>query len=241
MNIGIILLSGVVSYLVGAISFTRLITHFLAPEVDLEDVHLPNPDGTEGDRLLTVGATTAAIKLGSRVGCMIGILDIMKGFIPTLAFKLLYPDYYYYLIAGLFTVIGHNWPVYYRFRGGGGMSPILGGFLAVDWVSTLIANVLGMLLGFAVIRDIFFAYVGWTWLMIPLLWIRTKNPIFALYAFLVNLAFLIALLPEIRRYLDARKRGDVDLQQGMEVTPMGRGMLKMARAMGFFKEKKANS
>ncbi|MGE5375009.1 MAG: glycerol-3-phosphate acyltransferase [Bacteroidota bacterium] len=241
MDISIILLSGVVSYLVGAISFTRLITHFLAPEVDLENVHLPNPDGTEGDRLLTVGATTAAIKLGSRAGCIIGILDIMKGFIPTLAFRLLYPDHYYFLIAGLFTVIGHNWPVYYRFRGGGGMSPILGGFLAVDWISTLIANILGMLLGFAVIQDIFFAYVGWTWLMIPLLWIRTGNPIFALYAFLVNLAFLIALLPEIRRYLAARKRGDVDLQQGMEVTPMGRGMLKMARAMGFFKEKKANS
>jgi glycerol-3-phosphate acyltransferase PlsY len=241
MDIRIALLSGVVSYLVGAISFTRLITRFLAPEVDLEDVRLPNPDGTEGDRLLTVGATTAAIKLGSRVGCLIGFLDIMKGFAPTLAFKLLYPDEDYYMIAGLFTVIGHNWPVYYKFRGGGGMSPILGGFLAVDWVCTLIANVLGMFLGFAVIRDIFFAYVGWTWLMVPLLWIRTKNPIFAIYALLVNLVFLMALLPEIKRYLEARRRGDVDLQQGMEVTPMGRGMLKMARAMGFFKAKNASS
>jgi hypothetical protein len=54
------------------------------------------------------------------------------------------------------------------------------------------------------------------------------------------MAFFLALVPEIKRYLEARKRGEVDMQQGMEVTPMGRGMLKMARAMGFFKDKKVS-
>ena len=103
----------------------------------------------------------------------------------------------------------------------------------MDWLGTLVANVIGMLLGFTVVRDIFFAYVGWTWLMIPWLWIRTRNPVFAIYALFVNLAFFIALIPEIRRYLEARKRGPVDTQQGMEVTPMGRQMLKMARHAGF--------
>jgi acyl phosphate:glycerol-3-phosphate acyltransferase len=238
MNIGVAILSAVVSYLLGAISFTRIVTHLLAPNLDLENVKLPNADGSEGDTLLTVGATTAAIKLGSRVGCAIGLLDIFKAFMPTLVFKLIYPDQYYFLIASVFAVIGHNWPVYYRFKGGGGMSPALGGFLAVDWMGTLVANLLGMFLGFAVVRDLFFAYVGWTWLMIPWLWIRTKDPVFGLYALCVNLAFFLALVPEIKRYLEARKRGEVDMQQGMEVTPMGRGMLKMARKLGFFKEKK---
>ncbi len=118
------------------------------------------------------------------------------------------------------------------------MSPTLGGFLAVDWLGTLVSNLLGMFLGFAVMRDIFFAYVGWTLLMIPWLWIRTGDPIYALYGVAVNLAFIIALVPEIKRYLQSRREGTVDMQQGMEVTPMGRSMLKMARAMGFFKEKK---
>ena len=240
MDIRLVILSGVVSYLLGAISFTRLITRWLAPEVDLEDVRLPALDGSEGERLLTVGATTASLKLGSRVGCTIGLLDILKGFLPTLAFKLWFPDQYYFLIASLLAVIGHNWPLYYRFRGGGGMSPTLGGLLAVDWVGTLVSNVLGMLLGFAVIRDIFFAYVGWTWLMIPWLWIRTKNPVFVIYAFSLNLVFFLALLPEIKRYLEIRRSGKVDLQQGMEVTPMGRGMQKIARKLGFFKEEKKN-
>jgi acyl phosphate:glycerol-3-phosphate acyltransferase len=241
VDIRMIALSGVVSYFLGAISFSRLITRLLAPDLDLEDVRLPNPDGTEGERLLTVGATTAAIKLGPRVGCAIGLLDILKAFLPTLVFRILFPDQYYYLVASLFAVIGHNWPVYYRFRGGGGMSPTLGGFLAVDWIGTLVANVLGMLFGFAVLRDVFFAYVGWTWFMIPWLWVRTGNPVFALYALAVNLMFLLALLPELRRYLEARRLGKVDMQQGMEVTPMGRGMLKMARRLGFFKEKGGQS
>lgn len=237
MDIRLFVLSGLVAYLLGAISFSRLITRLLAPDLNLEEVRLPNPDGSEGEPLLTVGATTAAMKLGPRVGCAIGLLDILKAFAPVLAIRLLYPDQYYFLVAGLFAVIGHNWPVYYRFKGGGGMSPTLGGFLAVDWLGTLVANVIGMLFGFAVIRDVFFAYVGWTWFMIPWLWIRTRDPVFVIYALAINLIFFLALLPEIRRYLEIRKKGTIDMQQGMEVTPMGRGMLKMARKMGFFREK----
>lgn len=239
MDVIISVLSAIVGYLLGAISFSRILTHFLIPEIDLEDVHLPNPDGTQGERLLTIGANTASIKLGSRVGCAIGILDILKAFIPTLIVKTLYPNEYYFLLTSLFAVIGHNWPIYYRFKGGGGMSPTLGGFLAVDWIGTLIANLLGMLIGFSIVRDLFFAYVGWTLIMIPYLWITTKSPVYALYALLVNLSFYLALIPEIKRYLEARKRGETNMQQGMEVTPMGREMLKIARALGFFKEKKA--
>lgn len=239
MGIVIAVLSAVVGYLLGAISFSRIVTRLVAPNLDLENVKFTNPDGTEGDRFLTVGATTAAMKLGSRVGCTIGILDVLKAFIPTLVFKILYPGEYYFLLTSLFAVIGHNWPIYYRFKGGGGMSPALGGFLAVDWIGTLIANAAGMLFGFAVLRDIFFAYIGWTLFMIPYMWIITKDPVFALHALAVNLAFYLALVPDIKRYLEARRRGEIDMEQGMEVTPMGRGMLKMARAMGFFKEKKA--
>lgn len=239
MDVIISVLSAIAGYLLGAISFSRILTHFLIPDINLEDVHLPNPDGTQGERLLTIGANTASIKLGPRVGCAIGILDILKAFVPTLIVKTLYPNEYYFLLTSLFAVIGHNWPIYYRFKGGGGMSPALGGFLAVDWIGTLIANFLGMLIGFSIIRDLFFAYVGWTLIMIPYLWITTKSPVYALYALLVNLSFYLALIPEIKRYLEARKRGETNMQQGMEVTPMGREMLKIARALGFFKEKKA--
>jgi glycerol-3-phosphate acyltransferase PlsY len=240
MSIAIAVLSVIAGYFLGAISFSRIVTRLLAPDVDLLDVRLTNPDGTEGDPLLTVGANTASMKLGPRVGCAIGILDILKAFLPTLVFKLLYPAEYYYLLTSVFAVIGHNWPVYYRFKGGGGMSPALGGFLAVDWIGTLIANIAGMLFGFAVLRDIFFAYVGWTLLMIPYLWFTTKDPVLALYALAINLAFFMALVPEIKRYLEARKRGEGTMEQGMEITPMGRGMLKMARALGFFKTKKVS-
>lgn len=239
MDVIISVLSAIAGYLLGAISFSRILTHFLIPDINLEDVHLPNPDGTQGERLLTIGANTASIKLGPRVGCAIGILDILKAFVPTLIVKTLYPNEYYFLLTSLFAVIGHNWPIYYRFKGGGGMSPALGGFLAVDWIGTLIANFLGMLIGFSIIRDLFFAYVGWTLIMIPYLWITTKSPVYALYALLVNLSFYLALIPEIKRYLEARKRGETNMQQGMEVTPMGREMLKIARTLGFFKEKKA--
>lgn len=237
MEISLALLSAVVSYLVGAISFSRVISRLLDPKVDLEQTRLQNTDGTQGDRLLTIGATTASVRFGAGVGCLIGLLDILKGFVPTLAFKLLYPTEYYYLIASVFAVIGHNWPVYYRFKGGSGMATTLGGLLAVDWVGTLTCNAVGMLIGFGLVRDLVVAYTGWTWLMIPWLWIRTGNPVMALYALSLNLAFFLALVPELKRYIESRKQGKIEMGQTMESFPMGRGMLKIARMMGFMKEK----
>jgi hypothetical protein len=67
MSIAIAVLSAVVGYLLGAISFSRIVTRLIAPDVDLEDVRLKKLDGAEGDQLLTVGANTASIKLGPRV------------------------------------------------------------------------------------------------------------------------------------------------------------------------------
>jgi hypothetical protein len=45
-------------------------------------------------------------------------------------------------------------------------------------------------------------------------------------------------VPELKRYLEMRKRGEINMEATMDATPMGRGMKKMAQRMGFMKEKK---
>ena len=84
---GIFLLAG---YLFGSISFARIVTKIVAPETDLNSVVLEGSQS--GEPLKTVGATTASVKLGAKYGGLIGILDILKGFIPTLVVKLIFPD-----------------------------------------------------------------------------------------------------------------------------------------------------
>jgi acyl phosphate:glycerol-3-phosphate acyltransferase len=238
MDLRIVAVGCLVSYLIGSISFSRLVARLLKPDLNLDTVHIVNADGSQGAQLLTVGATTASIQLGPRVGCLIGWLDIFKGFIPTLVLKLLFPDQPYFLLGGLAAMTGHNWPVFYRFKGGTGMSTAYGALLVVDWLGVIVCSVVGMLFGFAILRDVVAAYLSGILLIIPWIWFRTHDPIQLIFAILLNVLFMLALVPELKRYLEMRKRGEINMEATMDATPMGRGMKKMAQRMGFMKDKK---
>ena len=231
-DIWILLAAVAMSYLIGSISVARLVSRLVAPDVDLEDVHLTRADGSKGQHLQSVGATTASIKLGPRVGCAIGILDILKGVLPVLAFKLLFPGQFFHLIAAVFVVVGHNWPIYYRFRGGGGMSPTYGGFFVVDFIGTLVSSVAGMIFGFFIIRDILIAYTSGLWFFLIWLIIFKGDWPHIVYGIVMNLIFTIALIPDVKDYIKKKRAGELDMGASMETFPMGRGMLKI---MKFFK------
>ena len=67
------------------------------------------------------------------------------------------------------AAVGHNWPIYYRFKGGRGISPIMGGMLVVDWLGVVITNLLG-LLSDLVIKSTLVSSGIWLILMIPWIW-----------------------------------------------------------------------
>jgi glycerol-3-phosphate acyltransferase PlsY len=75
----------------------------------------------------------------------------------TLTFKLVWPEQPYFLIAAGFATIGHVWPIFNRFRGGRGQSPIIGNLFVIDWPTPLIAYPLAQLLGLSLRWR---AYVG---------------------------------------------------------------------------------
>jgi len=227
VDAGTLLLVVVIGYLLGSISFSRVITRLVSPETDLGNIEIGGDGTTEAARLRHYGATTASIKLGPRWGCTIGLLDILKTTIPTLVVRFLFPEQPYFLAVAVMCMVGHIWPIYYRFKGGGGMSSIYGGFLAVDWLGAIVCSTAGLLLGLFVIKDILVAYISGTWLMILWLWFRTRDPAYLIYALTVNILFVVALLPEIRAQIKAHREGKADLQAGMETFPMGRGMLKI--------------
>jgi len=226
------LIAIVLSYLLGAVSFSRLVTRLVAPKLDLENVRMTQPDGSEGPPLQTIGATTASVKLGPKVGCTIGLLDILKGFVPVLLLKLLYPDDYYHLLAAVFVVVGHNWPVFYRFRGGGGISPTYGGLFAIDFFGSIVSALAGMVFGFFIIRDIVLAYVSGLWFMLLWLILFQGDWPHIVYGIVINIIFILALIPDTKDYIKNKREGKSDMAAGMETFPMGRGMLKI---MKFFK------
>jgi glycerol-3-phosphate acyltransferase PlsY len=237
VDIRIALLAAVVGYLLGSISFARIIMKLVAPEEDLTGMTL-DAGGTETVRVETVGGTAISVKLGAKYGMVTALLDILKVVFPTLAFKLLYPGMPYYLISATMGLAGHNWPLYYRFKGGRGLSPMVGGFLVVDWIGTLVTAVVGMFLGLVVFRNVVLSFLLGPWLMIPWLWYRTRDPWHVAYAVLTNLLFVAAMIPDIRAARDRVRRGvQDDIWGSPEATPMGEGIKKMADRLGLLQDK----
>ena len=84
-----------------------------------------------GPDLRTVGSkNTGASNVQRTMGWKYGIItflgDLLKGVISCLLAEVVTGDNSAALQAGLFAVIGHNWPVFYQFKGGKGVSTTTG-------------------------------------------------------------------------------------------------------------------
>lgn len=79
-----------------------------------------------------IGSTNVGRIAGKRVALFVQLLDMLKGLIPV---SLIYifnktelitsPDYFIYLVA-FSTIIGHDFSIFLRFRGGKGVNTTLG-------------------------------------------------------------------------------------------------------------------
>jgi glycerol-3-phosphate acyltransferase PlsY len=225
--------SVILGYLLGSISFARLVTRWFAPAAELGDLTVPVV-GTEATQEVGIfGANAASMVLGPRLGCAVAVLDMLKVALLVLALRWRFPAEPYFLIASLGGLVGHNWPIYYRFKGGRGFAVIFGSFLVVDWLGAVVTVLGGTLLGMVLLGNAFVAYIGWLWLMIPWMWLRRPDPVYLTYAIVVNLVFLIATLPEIRTFIAYRREGKLDAyMQGLRASsPRWRGMQRMAERL----------
>jgi len=79
-----------------------------------------------------IGSTNVGRIAGKTVALQVQLLDMMKGLLPVALVLFLdtmvrmdFPDYFVFLVA-LLTIIGHNFSVFLRFRGGKGVNTTLG-------------------------------------------------------------------------------------------------------------------
>ena len=122
----------------------------------------------------------------------------------------------------------------FRFHGGVGFSASIGSLLVVDWLAVVVLPISGTLLGMLV-RNLVVASLSWLWLLIPWMWFRTQDWGYVIYALVLNILFIVAMLPEARKAIHYWKEGKL-YEYGESVllsTPMGRGMVKMASYFKF--------
>ena len=106
-------------YLIGAAPTAYLVTRWAAGR-DIRSM---------GDH--NSGAANVFRNVGRRAGVAVGVIDIAKGAAAALLLRLLTGDPGLAMAAGLAAVVGHNWPVFLRFRGGRGAATAVGALLAL--------------------------------------------------------------------------------------------------------------
>jgi glycerol-3-phosphate acyltransferase PlsY len=220
MNWTLMLGAALVGYLCGSISFARIIVRANG-HTEVQPMELTSPDG--GARMVSdaVSATAVRLQLGAKWGLLCAAGDILKAFIPTLVFRLVFPGEPYLYAAGLLAIVGHNWPVYHRFKGGRGQSPMLGAMLAIAPMGALVCSVAGFALGYFVIRDAMTSDNLGQVLFIPWVWAVGLGPWAVLWAVLANLVFFGSYTSEIRQYAAGRRSGHLrnpdDVMQMMQM------------------------
>jgi glycerol-3-phosphate acyltransferase PlsY len=231
MNIIIIILSSIIGYLIGSISFSRIFLRIKAPNKSLDDLQLKLDNSQDEIKVMMgAGANKASIILGTKWGITIGILDMIKIIVPLIIFRyFLFPTEPYFLYVAAFGLIGHDWPIYYKFKGGRGHSVMLGSLIVIDWLAVVLNLLLGNLIGFAIFGSLVFAAYLWLWMMIPWFLLRYFDINYLLFAIIINIILILGQIPEIKLYVRLRKEGKEQeyREKIAKMTAQFRGMQKM--------------
>jgi glycerol-3-phosphate acyltransferase PlsY len=225
MNIEILALSVFIGYFSGCISFTRILAKIFAPGENIEKTDMDIRGTEEKFSFHSVSATSMAVKKGPLYGMTVSFLDMLKAYIPVSYFLKYYPNEYYYLVVSLACLVGHNFPIFYKFKGGRGMSPLFGSLFVIDWKSIIVSSLGGMALGLLVLRDMFFAFVSGPLLLVPYFLLYNNSRILVFYSLGVNIIFWVAVIPEINTYLRLRKKGVLQEAERLERENPKRGGL----------------
>ncbi|MCI5604948.1 MAG: glycerol-3-phosphate 1-O-acyltransferase PlsY [Clostridia bacterium] len=134
MKYFVIIAVAVISYLIGSVNFSILISRAISGK-DIRESGSGN-----------AGATNMLRTHGKKMGVLTLLLDVLKGIvaiiIAIIADKNISANTgVLAYIAGVCVILGHNFPIYFGFKGGKGVATSLGVVLMLDWKVGLIVAV----------------------------------------------------------------------------------------------------
>lgn len=195
----------ILSYLLGNISSARIVSKFKHGDVTKQGSGNP-------------GTLNVWRAFGFWAGIVTFIFDALKGVIPTLVGYLLFPHIggngeIAMYIAGFFVILGHIFPVVYKFKGGKGIATAIGVFLVANWWVSLILFVV-MIVGMLFIKYASIFTIGFVVVM-SIVEICLTNPAnYINYILICGILFLVlfAHRANIKRLL-AGKENKTELLQ----------------------------
>ena len=130
----------IIAYLLGSVSFSIIISKKMAG-FDVREKGSGNAGAT--NVLRSVGKKAAILTL--ICDCLKGVLTILVAFVVGKIVKNL-DESLLIQLAGVFVILGHTFPVFFKFKGGKGVATSLGVLLMTNWQIGLICLVFALVL-----------------------------------------------------------------------------------------------
>jgi len=86
----------------------------------------------------SIGATNVSRVAGFLPALIAGVGDALKGFLGAYLATRFLPNPYLWFVALFLLIIGHDWSIFLRFRGGKGVATTLGILFYLSWESAIL-------------------------------------------------------------------------------------------------------
>jgi glycerol-3-phosphate acyltransferase PlsY len=178
----------VIGYLLGSIPAAYIVSR-LRKGVDIRTIGSRN-----------MGGANVMREIGTHEGVLVGLFDIAKGAGSVLIAQALNVSELWVFGAGFGALVGHNFPVFAGFRGGRGAATIIGMFLALAPLGTLITLAIVAIPFFTTRKFGAAVLIGFA--LLPLfVWLLEGSLWLVRYALAVDLFMLVRSLSDIRQIL----------------------------------------
>lgn len=121
----------IIAYFLGAVPFGLIFSRAIS-KVDVRSVGSGN-----------IGATNVLRASGKTAAILTLLADALKGYLPVLVAKIMFQNDPVTALTGVAAILGHNFPVYLKFKGGKGVatsygvaiaaSPLIGLIILLIW------------------------------------------------------------------------------------------------------------
>jgi glycerol-3-phosphate acyltransferase PlsY len=123
----------VLGYLLGSISFSYIVSRRMAG-IDIRDHGSKN-----------AGATNTLRILGKGPAILVLLLDALKGSLSVFFVAQFTQSELMIMLTGVATIIGHNWPIFFGFKGGKGVATTIGVMFTLAFKPALIVAIICIL------------------------------------------------------------------------------------------------
>ncbi len=190
----------VTGYLLGSISFSYLYGK-LFKGIDIRNHGSGN-----------AGATNTLRVLGKGPAILVLALDVLKAIFAVWIGKWLQQDELWIpVLCGVAAIIGHNWPIFFGFRGGKGIATTIGVMATLCFLPTLYAGLIAIL-AIVITRYVSLGSLLFTGLIPFFIWgmdrpmpYLTASIVICLFAFLRHRSNIMKLLQGKENKLGSKK------------------------------------